>query len=125
MIRTINIILGICSLFVLIGVYGLKYAVEVTAGDKVELERTIERQEGELSLLKAEWSLLNQPGHIEPIIRRHSEVLNLLPVSTQQFGDIASLPMRPAKPDTQAMDDLFQSLAAGVDPIDQILSELQ
>jgi hypothetical protein len=29
--------------------------------------------------------------------------------------------MRPAKPDTQAMDALFEAIAEGVDPIDAIL----
>ena len=33
----------------------------------------------------------------------------------------ADLPMRPVKPNTAAMDSLFESLDAGVDPIDAIL----
>ena len=31
------------------------------------------------------------------------------------------MPMRPAAPDTTAMDTLFEALESGVDPIDAIL----
>ena len=43
------------------------------------------------------------------------------PVKQEQFGSFSSIPMRPAKPNSAAMDSLFLSLEAGVDPIDAIL----
>ena len=42
-------------------------------------------------------------------------------VKQEQFGSFATLPMRPAKPDTAAMDALFEAIDAGIDPIDAIL----
>ena len=44
------------------------------------------------------------------------EALGLQPVQQEQFGGFAGLPMRPAAPDSDALDELFQSLNAGVDP---------
>jgi hypothetical protein len=122
MIRTLNIILVCTSIAALIGVYALKYSVEETAAEKVALERTIDRQEGELSLLKADWAYLNQPAHVGPIIARHAEALGLVPTRPEQFGSIDDLPMRPVvQNDTAALDSLFESLEAGIDPIEQLI----
>ncbi|HQZ13063.1 MAG TPA: hypothetical protein PK286_09265, partial [Devosia sp.] len=111
MFRTINAILVCTSIAALIGVYGLKYAVEDTASEKVRIERHIDRQESELSLLQADWAYLNQPAHVAPIVARHAEALGLLPTKPQQFGSITDLPMRPiVQVDDSGLDGLFQSL---------------
>jgi len=121
MIRNLNIFLIFLSVVMLSGVYALKFAIENTAGERTALIAQIDSQEGQLSLLKADEAVLNQPGHIEPIVKRHELALAIAPVEQEQFGSFADLPMRPAKPNSAAMDSLFESLAAGVDPIDAIL----
>ena len=75
MIRNLNILLIFTSVIVLAGVYGLKFSIENTASERTELIAQIDAQEGQLSILKADEAVLNQPGHIEPIIRRHELVL--------------------------------------------------
>jgi hypothetical protein len=121
MIRNINIILIFTSVVMLAGVYGLKFSIENTASERTALIAQIDSQEGQLSLVKADEAVLSQPGHIEPIVRRHQMALAIEPVKQEQFGAFADLPMRPVKPNTAAMNSLFESLAAGVDPIDAIL----
>ncbi|QQR34510.1 hypothetical protein JI749_08880 [Devosia oryziradicis] len=121
MIRNLNIFLIFTSVLMLSGVYALKFSIENTAGERTALIAEIDSQEGQLSLLKADEAVLNQPGHIEPIVRRHELALAIAPVKQEQFGAFADLPMRPAKPNTSAMDSLFESLEAGIDPIDAIL----
>jgi hypothetical protein len=122
MIRMLNVILVCTSIAGLIGVYALKYSVEETAAEKTALERRIDRQESELSLLKADWAYLNQPARVGPIIARHAEALGLQPTKPQQFGSIDDLPMRPVLvKDTTALDSLFQSLEMGFDPIQQLI----
>ena len=103
------------------GVYALKFSIENTASERTALIAEIDSQEGQLSLLKADEAVLSQPGHIEPIVRRHELALAIAPVKQEQFGAFADLPMRPAKPNSSAMDSLFESLEAGIDPIDAIL----
>jgi hypothetical protein len=126
MLRTLNFIMVCTSIVALVGVYGLKYSVEETAGEKVRVERQIDRQESELSLLQADWAYLNQPAHVAPIVTRHAEALGLLPTKPQQFGSITDLPMRPVvQKDDVALDDLFQSLEAGIDPIEQLIEANQ
>ncbi len=122
MIRTLNVIMVCTSVAALISVYALKYSVEETANLKTAIERQIDRQEGELSLLKADWAYLNQPSHVAPIVARHAAALGLLPTAQQQFGNLDALPMRPVvQNDTAALDTLFESLAAGIDPIQQLI----
>jgi hypothetical protein len=121
MIRNLNIILIFTSVLMLAGVYALKFSIENTASERTELIALIDSQEGELSLVKADEAVLSQPGHIEPIVRRHQLALAIAPVKQEQFGAFDALPMRPVKPNTAAMDSLFESLEAGIDPIDAIL----
>jgi Predicted secreted (periplasmic) protein len=121
MMRTLNIFLIFTSIALLAGVYALKFSIEGTAAERSALIALIDEQEGQLSLVKADWAVLNQPGHIEPIVRRHQAELAIEPVKQEQFGSFAALPMRPAKPDTAAMDALFEAIANGIDPIDAIL----
>jgi len=123
MIRTLNIILVCTSIGLLVWVYGLKYSVEDVAAEKTALQRQIERQTADLSLLKADWAFLNQPANVAPIVTRHTAELNLQTLSQDQFGDYETLPMRMKAPDTNALDTLFESLNSGVDPITQIIKE--
>lgn len=119
MIRKLNIFLMLTSAIAFVAVYGLKYSVEEVAKSKTTLERQIEHQKGDLSLLEADWSYLNQPGYIQPIVERHVAALNLAPITQAQFGSLEDLPMRPVAPDTEAMTQLFKSLESGVDPADK------
>jgi len=121
MIKTLNAIMLCTSIAGLVGVYALKYSVEDIASDKAAIERRIDRQHGELSLLQADWSYLNQPAHVAPIVARHQETLKLVPTKQEQFGLMGALPMRPAAPDTAALNNLLNSLDAGIDPIEQLI----
>lgn len=122
MIKTLNAILVCTCIAGLVGTYALKFQVEDTATQKAGLERKIERQQASLSLLEAEWAYLNQPTHVAPIVARHQDVLQLQPIKPTQFASIDALPMRPVvQPDTTALDALFESLDAGIDPIEKLI----
>jgi hypothetical protein len=121
LIRRINVFLILTSILMLVGVYMLKFSIEGTASERTALQAFIAEQEGELSLLQADWAVLNQPAYIEPIVRRHQAELAIEQVRQEQFGAFEALPMRPAKPDSAAMDALFEAIDNGIDPIDAIL----
>jgi hypothetical protein len=121
MIRHLNVILMITSVVVLVAVYVMKYQTEYMAAELAGIERGIDRQNGELSLLKADWAALNQPGHIQPIVDRHADILGLEPIKQEQYGAFEDLPMRPAAPDTAALDELFELLTSGIDPVAQLI----
>jgi hypothetical protein len=125
MIRTINAVLVCTGVLSLVAVYALKFSVEDAAGQRFELTRQIERQEGQLSLLKADWAYLNQPGHVAPSVARRADVLGLQIIDQKQIGGFAGLPMRPPKPDNAGLNALFESLDAGVDPADERIGDTQ
>jgi hypothetical protein len=125
MIRTINVVLVITSICALVGVYALKYSVGETASEKSAIQRHIERQQADLSLLKADWAFLNQPSNVAPIVTRHVVELNMQSLAQDQFGRFDALPMRMAQPDSFALDSLFEALDAGVDPIQQLITEAE
>lgn len=126
MIRSLNIFLMITSVVALVSVYGLKYVSEGVAIEKRGLERAIEEQTGVLSMLRADWAYLNQPAQITPIVTRHAEALGLQPLGPRQYGSFGDLPMRPAAPDTAALDALFEALEVGIDPgIGETFEDLQ
>ena len=125
MIRTLNLILVITSICALVGVYALKYSVEDTASEKSAIQRQIQRQQADLSLLKADWAFLNQPANVAPLVTRHIAELNLQPLAQEQFASLEGIPMRMKAPDAGALDSLFEALDSGVDPIQQLITEAQ
>lgn len=124
MIRGLNLLLFLMAGMALIGVYGFKYDSETVAAEKAAIKRDIAQQKAQLSLLEADWAYLSQPAHIEPIIIRHAEALQLEPVSARQFGSIEDIPMRPEVVNDAALTELFLALDAGIDPIGDMLEEL-
>ena len=74
---------------------------------------------------QADWAYLNQPSHIQPIVDRHSEALNLQIAAASQFGSFDDLPMRPQmRLDTESLDALFEAIEAGEDPIGALLEDM-
>jgi len=124
MIRGLNVILLLTSIFALVGVYAIKYGSEDIARQKNELTRTVSQQQRQLSALRADWAYYNQPSYIAPLVKRHAAALGLETLKAKQFGSIADLPMRPEQVNDAAMNALFKALDAGVDPIGDKLAEL-
>lgn len=66
------------------------------AADRVsELRNQIQQEQVAISLLKAEWSELTQPGRLQDLIARHPDVLALAPFGIDQMVYIRDLPMPP------------------------------
>jgi cell division protein FtsL len=118
--RTLNAILLMMTMVGLVAVYALKYRAEGAAGELVETQTRIERKTEILSTLKADWTYLNQPSSIEPIVVRHAEALDVAPAEAEQYAGVEAidaLPMRPAtEPDSAALTALLEALDAGFDP---------
>lgn len=121
MIRKLNVFLVLSLMVVMAGVYGLKFQSEGVARRKASLEDHIAKQKSDLSLLRADWAVLNQPAHIGPIVERHKDELHLAEIDPKQFTSIDKLPMRPAAPDPEAITVLLKALEDGVDPITALI----
>jgi hypothetical protein len=108
-----------------VAVYSQKHMAELTAEEIGRIESAIAKQQADLSILKADWAYLNQPTHVQPIVDRHNDVLNLQVAQAAQFGSFSDLPMRPQQRlDTESLDALFETIEAGEDPIGSLLEGL-
>lgn len=124
-LHRLNIILGIIAVIAVVAVYSQKHMAELTAEEIGRIESAIAKQQADLSILKADWAYLNQPTHIQPIVDRHNDVLNLQVAKVEQFGSFSDLPMRPQQRlDTDVLDALFETIEAGEDPIGSLLEGL-
>ena len=75
-------------------VYAVAEDVERQEAALEEIEREILKEQRALHILKAEWSYLIQPSRIQDLIERHQGRFELVPVSPEQIGTFADLPMR-------------------------------
>jgi len=72
-------------------VYQLKYEVQRLEARLAVVNRQILADQEAIQILKAEWSYLNQPAHLDTLARRF---LQLEPMSSRQMVTQAQLPTR-------------------------------
>ncbi len=93
--RFVNILLVVLMIIGAVAVYDMKYEAEVAAGRVSKLRLQVSREREELSLLKAEWSLLNQPARLQKLVDRYNQFLQLEPLEVHQIVSVGALPTRP------------------------------
>jgi len=77
------------------GLFQVKYEVQALEGKLDRVNRAILADQQAIHVLKAEWSLLNQPTELG---KRASGNLALKPVAAAQIGGVADLPRRGEAP---------------------------
>ncbi len=95
MTRYVNALLVFLMVLSAAAVYDMKYEAEIAAERLAEMQRRIEAEKAEISLLKAEWSLLTQPARLADLVDRHRDVLQLQPLGPDQIGSLADIPAKP------------------------------
>lgn len=95
MFRTTDIVL----IAVMVSAAAFTYKTKHEAEDRLSALRKLERQigfeEDSIDLLKADWSLLTQPGRLQKLSEIYQNELALQPVEPQQVVGIDELPTRP------------------------------
>lgn len=95
MVRFVNTLLICLGLLSAAAVYDMKYEAELAEENLRKLERTIVQEKEAISLLKAEWSVLSQPGRLQDLVERHQDILRLQPLTSAQIGTLADIPEKP------------------------------
>lgn len=75
--------------------YKTKHEAEDKFGQIRKLEASIRYEEDQINVLKADWSLLTQPGRLQKLTETFSEQLNLQPTNPHQFVNLSDLPDKP------------------------------
>ncbi|WP_186399082.1 hypothetical protein [Stappia sp. P2PMeth1] len=97
MSRYTNVILAIGVLAAAAVVYEMKHDAERSAEHVAALQRQIQEERSQLQLLRAEWSLLNDPSRLQRLVERYNEHLQLQPLSVEQITRIEDVPVRPVQ----------------------------
>lgn len=97
MSRYTNVILAIGVLAAAAAVYDMKHDAERSAEHVAALQRQIQEERSQLQLLRAEWSLLNDPSRLQRLVERYNEHLQLQPLSVEQITRIEDVPVKPVQ----------------------------
>ncbi|PTW58815.1 hypothetical protein C8N35_109119 [Breoghania corrubedonensis] len=95
MFRILNIVLILAVIVGAAVVYNMKHNAENAADRVAHLQRAIEQEEDKIDLLKAEWSVLNQPARLQRLVERYNAYLHLEPLQVKQIASINDLPTKP------------------------------
>ena len=82
----------VLAVFVGIGMYVLKYEVKKLELELAALNESINKDQDNIHILKAEWSHLNNPTRIKSLTDRF---IKLEPIKPEQIVAIAELPVSP------------------------------
>ncbi len=96
MLRTINILLVLMMLVGAAVVYDFKYEAERATTRVARITRKIDAERDAIAILKAEWSLLNQPKRLQDLAERYRTYLELDPLEPTQIATIDDIPFKPA-----------------------------
>lgn len=97
MSRYTNVILAIGVLAAAAAVYDMKHDAERSAEHVAALQLQIQEERSQLQLLRAEWSLLNDPSRLQRLVERYNEHLQLQPLSVEQITRIEDVPVKPVQ----------------------------
>jgi cell division protein FtsL len=96
MIRRIFNVVFIALVLLAVGVtYDLKHKAEMAADKNARLETEIASERDAVATLKAEGSVLTQPGRLQEVVTTYADYFKLAPFSPDQIATIDEIPMRP------------------------------
>lgn len=117
--RTRDIVMIAVMLSAAAFTYKTKHDAEAMRARIYSLESQIQAEKDALDVLKADWSLLTQPGRLQKLAKTYETELGLHLIEPQQIVTMQRLreiPFRPA-PDLMAKDaDRDPTITGGVEP---------
>lgn len=100
MIRPSTLLFTLLASALTLALFAVKYEVQHLEGEIIDLDRAIAADREAIHVLEAEWSHLNNPARLRPLVKRH---LGLVPVEARHLGGLSSIPEKPGgETETQA-----------------------
>ena len=79
--------------------YTMKHDAEAMANRVGQLAANIAKEREAIGTLKAEWSMLTQPGRLQNVISHYADHFQLEPFSAAQVATLADIPEKPVLTD--------------------------
>lgn len=95
MLKTIDVVLIAVMISAAAWTFKIKYEAEMLEEQVVAIERKISLERETISLLEADWSLLNQPDRLQRLAEAFKEDLALEPLKPEQIVEPDELPAQP------------------------------
>lgn len=92
--RIVNLVLVLAMIAGAVITYNLKHETEAAAARVARLHTAIAKEREAIAFLKAEWSMLSQPGRLQQIIARYQDHFRLEPFSASQVATLDEIPLR-------------------------------
>ena len=110
--RIFNVILLVAMIVGAVVTYDMKRKAEIAANNVARLQAEVARERDALALLKAEWSLLTQPGRLQAVVEKYADYFQLAPFTPDQIATIDRIPLRPVEPGDEVKDLLARMVAS-------------
>lgn len=88
--------------------YKTKHDAEGLLRDVRKLERSIRYEEDTITILKADWSLLTQPGRLQALSETYQEQLQLVPSDPRRIVGLDAIPEKELKLEDLLADEASQ-----------------
>jgi hypothetical protein len=109
-LRTFDLIMIAAMLVAAAVTYTIKYDAEKQVAVIAKLTRQINSERDTITLLRADWALMTQPGRLQSLTGVYDKELNLQPIVAEQLIlSAADIPERP-------LDDI-QKIISGTDEL--------
>lgn len=116
MTRFVNIALLTIMLIGAIVTYNMKLKAEKAAEQVAELQDAVEKEKEAIQLLRAELSMLLQPGRLQAVVERHADYFKLEDLSPSQYTTVEDIPFRPVgPPDEHAITEMIDESSDAFD----------
>jgi len=109
MLRALNVIWVALMVAGAVMTYVMKDRAGRAADHVMELRRDIAREKELLTVLKAEWSVLDQPARLQGLVERYGAYLHLQPLEVRQIATLADVPAKPIESPAAGLDGLITS----------------
>ena len=98
--RIFNFILLAIMIVGAVVTYDMKHKAEVAAAKVARLQADIAKEKDAIALLRAEWSVLTQPGRLQSVVEKYADHFQLAPFTPAQIATIGEIPLRKPAPIT-------------------------
>lgn len=95
MLRTLDVVMIGLLLGGTAFTFKIKQDSEAAIERVQQLERRIAAEREAIDVLRADWSLLNDPRRLQKLAERYGEQLGLEPLKPEQIGSFEDIPERP------------------------------
>lgn len=115
MLRTLDLIMIAAMLLAATVTYTIKYDAEKQIAVIAKLKRQIDSEKDTITLLRADWALMTQPGRLQSLVGVYSKELDLAPIDPEQLAmGVDEIPERPQDDIEKIISGSDELVASGV-----------